>query len=99
MLRQVSLEADLTLQGCQARLRGIEARIGEVVDMLADDADAEGEEPAEKVTVVTANKRSRVPANSLVLASEGDDPPAGKELQIAGTGWIEGKKTVLKVYR
>lgn len=97
MLRQIELtDVNLSLQQCQARLRGIEARVGEVTDIVAGKTTEA--QPAD-ATIVTANNRSEVTANSLVLMAEGKEPPDGKTLLIAGTAWIEGKVSVIKVYR
>ena len=97
MIRQVELSSDLTLAQCQAKMMGIESRIGEVVDSVADSGDNQGE--AAEVTVVSANKWSHPPANSLILVREGDAAPDGATLSIAGMAWIEEEKVVIKVYR
>lgn len=96
MLRQLELDVDLTLQQCQARLRGIEARVGEVTDIVA--GKTTDDEPQD-ITVVTANNRSEVAVNSLYLLAEGDPPPEGTSLQLAGTAFLEGRKAVVKIYR
>lgn len=96
MLRQVEVDADLTVGQLQARLRGIESRVGEVADIVAGTA---LEDPETPVTIVTANRSSDVATNSLHLIGEGENPPDNASLQIAGTAWIEGTKAVVKVFR
>lgn len=99
MLRQVEIKPDVTLAQLQSRLRQIESRIGEIADIAADEADdADGGEVV-KVTVATANNRSSVPANSLVIVLGGAQAPSGKSLELAGTAWVEGKKQVAVIYR
>lgn len=96
MLRQVELDPSLSHGELQARLRGIEARVGEVTDIVAG---AAIDDPEASATIVTANRSSDVPTNSLRLVLEGADPPDGTTLQIAGTAWIEDAKMVVKVFR
>jgi hypothetical protein len=99
MFRTVPIAGDVTHAQCQAMMRGIEARVGEITDLVATTSDPEeGEEPANE-TLVTANRFKRVTVNSLHLVAEGEDPPEGTELKVAGTAWIADKKTVVKVYR
>ena len=99
MFRTVPIASNVTQAECEALLRGIEARVGEITDLVATTDDPEeGKEP-EKETLVTANRFKRVTVNSLRLVAEGEDPPDGTELIVAGTAWISDKQTVVKVYR
>ena len=97
MIRQVPLtDPEMSVEACQAQLRGIEARIGEITDIIAD---TEKMNPDKKVTIVTANKSSDPAANSLILLEEGVAAPQGKTLLVAGTAWIGGDKKVVKAFR
>lgn len=97
MIRQVPLtDPEMSVEACQAKLRGIEARIGGIVDIIAD---TDKKNPSKRVTIITANKSSDVAANSLILLEEGAAAPQGKTLLIAGTAWIGGDKKVVKAFR
>jgi hypothetical protein len=73
-------------------LRDQEGRSGLSIDIRAVTV-------GESAKTVTRHNIFTNPPDSLFLVIAGSQPPAGKKLDYAGTAFIEGKQTVVAIYR
>ena len=81
-----------------AQLNDIEARVGPIVEFQAIEVDEDG---GTKRQTFSAHLAWNPPTHLLALKREGEAPPDGKKLVIAGTAFLDSKEDpqVVKVFR
>lgn len=85
-------EITLTIEELQKELRDCESRMG-----LATDLRAGAVRGVEKT--ISRHNILADPPSVLVLVAGTANPPAGANLDFAGTAFVEGKKQIVAVYR
>lgn len=94
-IQPVSHDKGLSAEDLKSGVRHAENRTGRIMDIFARSLD----DPTNDETVSEHNLLD-FPSDSLTLIIVGEDPiPTDKELELAGTAFVEGEKKIVAIYR